>query len=125
MRISDWSSDVCSSDLGVGLLEGFLVDDHRRRGLRRLVGHGGVAVVSLLEQLVVLGGRAEVLVGVAQRLGPLGRAEKAVGGLAELLHHLGAFRPEERRVGKEWVSTCRSRWYTLHLKTKPQRLLQM
>src|SRR3546814_20364425 len=23
-------------------------------------------------------------------------------------------RPEERRVGKEWVSTCRSRWYPYH-----------
>ena len=38
--------------------------------------------------LVVLGGRAEILVGVAQRLGPLGRAEIAIGGVAELLDDL-------------------------------------
>src|SRR3546814_17124246 len=26
----------------------------------------------------------------------------------------GAFRSDERRVGKEWVSTCRSRWSPIH-----------
>src|SRR3546814_14725246 len=31
-----------------------------------------------------------------------------------------AFRSEERRVGKECVSTCRSRWSTYHQKTKDQ-----
>src|SRR3546814_11289925 len=29
-----------------------------------------------------------------------------------------AGRSEERRVGKEWVSTCRSRWWPYHSKTK-------
>src|SRR3546814_11560898 len=28
------------------------------------------------------------------------------------------FRSEERRVGKEWVSTCRSRWSPYHKKKK-------
>src|SRR3546814_15204014 len=30
-------------------------------------------------------------------------------------------RSEERRVGKEWVSTCRSRWSPKHQKTKKKR----
>src|SRR3546814_14855264 len=38
-------------------------------------------------------------------LGGVGRIEGAV---------LGGMRSEERRVGKECVSTCRSRWSTYH-----------
>src|SRR3546814_10648248 len=75
MRISDWSSDVCSSDLlpfGVGEL-GEAVDPpvagERTRGDAR--GRHGVG---------------------ACRRQPRRR------------------RSEERRVGKECVSTCRSRW---------------
>src|SRR3546814_14558364 len=30
-------------------------------------------------------------------------------------------RAEERRVGKEWVSTCRSRWSPNHIKKKRKR----
>src|SRR3546814_6997527 len=64
MRISDWSSDVCSSDLPV---------DQRRVDLAQLA--------VLLPQRLNLGGRG---------------------------------RSEERRVGKECVSTCRSRWSPYH-----------
>src|SRR3546814_4931287 len=66
MRISDWSSDVCSSDL------------HR--------------------SLVVLPGRVQ---------------RHEVGG-TQLGRHVGELRSEERRVGKECVSTCRSRWSPYH-----------
>src|SRR3546814_11813104 len=34
------------------------------------------------------------------------------------LLRLNVYRSEERRVGKEWVSTCRSRWSTYHEKKK-------
>src|SRR3546814_4723918 len=61
MRISDWSSDVCSSDLA----------DRPRRALR-------------------------------PENPPDSRACAP------------AFRSEERRVGKECVSTCRSRWSPYH-----------
>src|SRR3546814_11653883 len=33
-------------------------------------------------------------------------------------------RPEERRVGKEWVCTCRSRWSPSHQTKKYQRKYQ-
>src|SRR3546814_16786876 len=39
----------------------------------------------------------------------------ANGPLGRLFEHM---RSEERRVGKECVSTCRSRWSTYHSKTK-------
>src|SRR3546814_8736144 len=65
MRISDWSSDVCSSDL----------PDPAHRVRART--------------------------GVADRIDQAGGAAYA-------------FRSEERRVGKECVSTCRSRWSPYH-----------
>src|SRR3546814_12758563 len=36
----------------------------------------------------------------------------------------GAFRSEERRVGKECVSTCRSRWSPYHKKTNTKNMKQ-
>src|SRR3546814_12208092 len=96
MRISDWSSDVCSSDLLV------LDDQHR------------VALVAQLEQEAVHPGD---VVGVQ----PDGRLVEDVGDVgerrAEVADHLRALRlarSEGRRVGKECVSTCRSRWSPYH-----------
>src|SRR3546814_8049935 len=78
MRISDWSSDVSSSDLG----------------LRALVQN-----LSLTRQLRLAALNFEDL-----------QAEQAF----DLLHGIGDRRSEERRVGKECVSTCRSRWSPYH-----------
>src|SRR3546814_3388710 len=79
MRISDWSSDVCSSDLMAASL----------------------AVVRVVEK--------DFGVDLAAR------GQYAAG------HSLGEYsalcamgRSEERRVGKECVSTCRSRWSPYH-----------
>src|SRR3546814_15628006 len=99
MRISDWSSDVCSSDLldavvpveGEGeSVEGLLVPRHQGQELV-VVEAGGQAVGQLVagHDLVV---ERDPLVGApSQTQGQ---------------------RSEERRVGKECVSTCRSRWST-------------
>src|SRR3546814_10832863 len=71
MRISDWSSDVCSSDL-----------------------------------------RIHVCSGAGQLIGTL------ILGMTAMAFHPLPFdfvrRSEERRVGKECVSTCRSRWSPYH-----------
>src|SRR3546814_2268139 len=75
MRISDWSSDVCSSDLG--------------------------RVDMALDDVPA---QARVDVGGALEIDGI-----ALGELRER----GA-RSEERRVGKECVSTCRSRWSPYH-----------
>src|SRR3546814_1683650 len=84
MRISDWSSDVCSSDL-FGRASG---------GGKRNPPQGG-------------GGTAE---RQPSRRGFIAYPKLTVGRLASLF--LG--RSEERRVGKECVSTCRSRWTPYH-----------
>src|SRR3546814_10807961 len=97
VRISDWSSDVCSSDLGIG------------EGLRHQLGKqapGGEVVVELeaRQQAVERGGVDE---GGA---GGLHRRRLAQAGAAGL----GRGRSEERRVGKECVRTGRSRWWRTH-----------
>src|SRR3546814_8450664 len=97
MRISDWSSDVCSSDLA-----------HRRE-------QPGAGVVQPAQRLPVR------QPGADQRL-----AGHRV--LLELLHarpppaqHTQNGRSEERRVGKECVSPCRSRWSPYPSKKKKHK----
>src|SRR3546814_15018709 len=103
MRISDWSSDVCSSDL-------FL---HRRAfeaaGILFLVLAGALALAmasydSLDPSLNSAAGRpAQNLLG-----GP--GAPAADIALQSFVLAALVLRSEERRVGKEWVSPGRSRW---------------
>src|SRR3546814_1863094 len=89
MRISDWSSDVCSSDLP--LLSGRLV--------RKTIG--AIANGPLY-------GRK------CQELEFLGVVLMVDFFCKKRLQRLRALRSEERRVGKECVSTCRSRWSPYH-----------
>src|SRR3546814_16898562 len=72
--------------------------------------------------------RQEVISAVGVTGGPLGSGLGVVE-LTTAIHYvfdtpndkLVWDRSEERRVGKECVSTCRSRWSTVHLKnTKPR-----
>src|SRR3546814_11801699 len=101
MRISDWSSDVCSSDLRNGE-EG--VDypapapPHDRRELRGVL-EKTLGVPLFQEQ-------AMKLAIVAAAFTPA----EADG----LRRAMATFSPEERRVGKECVSTCRSGWLPYH-----------
>src|SRR3546814_3090385 len=85
MRISDWSSDVCSSDLGHG--EGDYPHDC-----------GGAAALRHCPS--VSASRCHLPMPAAQG-GPSG---------CLALNRASLYRSEERRVGKECVSTCRSRW---------------
>src|SRR3546814_12061786 len=93
MRISDWSSDVCSSDLAQAVVE-------------------VIAEFSAELDLGTLGlGLAHVLHG--EKAPPGGRGVE-LGVLPVDIEDVG--RSEERRVGKECVSTCRSRWSPYHKK---------
>src|SRR3546814_20294668 len=96
MRISDWSSDVCSSDL-----------DHTT-----FPAHGlGVNSVSWAPATV-----PGSIVSSAPGPAATGNRRFVTGGSDNVLK-LWAFDPasqsyrsEERRVGEECVSTCSSRW---------------
>src|SRR3546814_9507997 len=78
VRISDWSSDVCSSDLIVSSAR-----ESRRVSARRIRNR------------------------IAQFKAVIGNGECVA-------QHSRRRRSEERRVGKECVSTCRSRWSPYH-----------
>src|SRR3546814_12048095 len=115
MRISDWSSDVCSSDLlHLGSAQAIAVTAAARRPLD--FGHQQIA-----EQLWNID---RIYLGVGGRK-PLAAQPIpiAVGVVQPLVVDLlpQAFcrdSSEARRVGKAGVSTCRSRWSTYHTKKK-------
>src|SRR3546814_14669665 len=109
MRISDWSSDVCSSDLGaldarVRMADGRLSSvDARLHDITLDAAGKGLAFAGL-DGDVRLSGGAPVDSELRWRSGSLQGIEFG--------------RSEERRVGKEGVRTCRSRWSTDHYKKK-------
>src|SRR3546814_12919945 len=101
MRISDWSSDVCSSDLEEQL---DAVLDTAERG-------GGI--LSFDEADALFGKRGAVKDSHDRY------ANQEADGLqqpapARDSPPAEASRSEERRVGKACVSTCRSRWSPFH-----------
>src|SRR3546814_17064661 len=104
MRISDWSSDVCSSDLrelvqaGKGLLGRGMPVQHQAQALQ-----AGL-VFGLLPGPVVV----EAVAGEARAEGAARR------DLTDLQRRAVDGRSAERRVGKECVSTGRSRWSPDH-----------
>src|SRR3546814_19715921 len=97
MGISDWSSDVCSSDLtkgSLGTAVGAVTLGLELGWVPKQDNFGG--------DNIYLAGKAEL---------PL------AGTNASLFGRFGyenGDSTEERRVGKECVSTCRSRWSQYH-----------
>src|SRR3546814_11321459 len=99
MRISDWSSDVCSSDLLVGeILD--LFDNGMAIGIT------DISATCHMPDVIEAPYRPAMLDegsdGMPTRLGGPSCLAGAV------------IRSEERRVGKECVSTCRYRWSPYH-----------
>src|SRR3546814_12753793 len=84
MRISDWSSDVCSSDL------------------RKIAAPSPLKASMPMDSALVSCG--------SNRLPMASRRPVS--------SRFTFMRSEERRVGKECVSTCRSRWSPYHYKKK-------
>src|SRR3546814_7129512 len=101
MRISDWSSDVCSSDLSG------LVDHADRRLSQRNVQSGKVLHGCSFQMLVAVHHRPRSDI-------PIGAATPSMTVGPQSPHLSPGDRSEERRVGKECVSTCRSRWSPDH-----------
>src|SRR3546814_12881221 len=97
MRISDWSSDVCSSDLLRILFGEDLAGD--AEGVDRRGCAAGIDDIGHIAFAIALGGGED-------RAGCSPEDARRVVTIEE--------RSEERRVGKECVSTCRSRWSPYH-----------
>src|SRR3546814_12748776 len=92
MRISDWSSDVCSSDLIAGATAGIAAAE----------GAGGIAKIRIGQFAPAV---TRLVIDLAR---PMTLADASA-------------RSEERRVGKECVSTCRSRWSPYNEKKKTKQ----
>src|SRR3546814_18848862 len=112
MRISDWSSDVCSSDL----LRIVTLWDMLRLDLGESPQH----TIPLLSGLSLRQARVFALMS---KLEKHAAAERVIeeGDLARDIYvvvdgrlEVWIERSEERRVGKGCVSTCRSRWWPYH-----------
>src|SRR3546814_15309731 len=97
MRISDWSSDVCSSDL--------MVFAHIAMGEHIIAQLLGIPQARAMAQ---------------HQPGMRTQHRDVIGDVAGVrrpcanVDHGDAAGSEERRVGKEWGSTCRSRWSPYH-----------
>src|SRR3546814_17446117 len=106
MRISDWSSDVCSSDLPT-----YIAPDNLR-GVR-LFTTTGYSHHFEARNPGMLGAIAKSLFGSSND-----RYVKSIFKTVERINGfepaMSAMRSEERRVGKECVSTCRYRWWPAH-----------
>src|SRR3546814_20081137 len=98
MRISDWSSDVCSSDLGQAHVS---IHDERDAA----VENAGTANHRGHQRAKNHCTKRNVGKEVAEVRTALHSAEEC---------SQSEDRSEERRVGKECVSTCRSRWSPYH-----------
>src|SRR3546814_15391259 len=109
MRISDWSSDVCSSDLNQSLAESLTATGMATtydESLRDYYGHNWQETQRRIEARF---GRP-LPADFRERHRERARAHFMQGFDAVP----GAARSEERRVGKEGVRTCRSRWSPYH-----------
>src|SRR3546814_11953893 len=104
LRISDWSSDVCSSDLSLLAWSAL-----------------GIAIFSVMAPLLLNGGDlgevAFMILGFMLLGLAFGQSSGVVASnFATETRYTGSAltsdlaRSEERRVGKECGSTCRSRW---------------
>src|SRR3546814_16678410 len=110
MRISDWSSDVCSSDL---------LDTSEAYDVPMMLAE----IRTMNTMLTAIDGKlqhsfatpcGQHLAGGVDYL-----PELRASGLVRYTRSAG--RSEERRVGKESVRTCRTRWAPVHLKKKQQQ----
>src|SRR3546814_18557274 len=108
MRISDWSSDVCSSDLSPATAgaEYIAITESATGGEAVKVGKR-VAAGEQVAHMDIHRGEA----GAIERRSHFGLTVDTL---------LAQYRSEERRVGKDGVSTCRSRWSPSNYKKKTQ-----
>src|SRR3546814_15893407 len=103
MRISDWSSDVCSSDLH--LLSSLRAERSKPSVLDKADGWR----LPRRLQLLAMTGTSWLAPCAFLPDSPNGSDSRRAANESDR-----SLRSEERRVGKECVSTCRSGWSTYH-----------
>src|SRR3546814_13788772 len=101
MRISDWSSDVCSSDLRQGIYFAMVT-----------LAFAQMVYFFLLQAPFTGGEDGIQAVPRGHLFGLFDLSTPEPLYFFVLANFFG--RSEERRVGKECVSTCRSRWSPSH-----------
>src|SRR3546814_11626416 len=136
MRISDWSSDVCSSDLKGRIAKPF-VEQSKHRAETLQAGRRDVLLPRLahgetprpenrtksdmdrarekrepFERASALHPRNRQEARSGNLFGDIGQDRNILGEYD--VADLECGRSEERRVGEEWVSTCRSRCWPDH-----------
>src|SRR3546814_11786716 len=114
MRISDWSSDVCSSDLTAAETIGNVI-----------IAADALFAEERPDAILILGDTNSALAAIPakRRRIPIFHMEAGNRCFDQrvpeeinrvIVDHIADMRSEERRVGKECVSTCRSRWSPYH-----------
>src|SRR3546814_18915126 len=118
MRISDWSSDVCSSDLADHVLAlavlafaEMMVADLSVR-IDEVMRRPVLVVEATPDRIAVVQRNRVIDTQILHRPGHVGRI------LPERDLRCVPARSEERLVGKECVSRCRYRWWRYHYKKK-------
>src|SRR3546814_1425253 len=96
MRISDWSSDVCSSDLAI---------EAPADAASLLLATDEIALLLHRMEHRIERARTQLVAMVRELLDD----PRTINRLVRCVQ-----RSDERRVGKECVSTCRSRWSPYH-----------
>src|SRR3546814_16985738 len=102
MRISDWSSDVCSSDLA------------HAAALVARIAIGAVVIFVIVASafgFLIAEPTADFIARPVEEAAFVGII---IGWRRTIGSPPAELRSEERRVGKECVSTFRSRWSPLH-----------
>src|SRR3546814_3848028 len=105
MRISDWSSDVCSSDL---LRTRAIERGYRMAAADQMLGPEAIASADPGFTMRPLSWQTGTEIGGLDLTRSDAIPEPVISALWRLV------RSEERRVGKECVSTVRSRWVPYH-----------
>src|SRR3546814_11010634 len=96
MRISDWSSDVCSSDLAITM-------ENVGRVKARIIGELANGPTTPAADRVLERSGVFMIPDILANAGGV-----TVSYYEWVQDQYSFFRSEERRVGKECVSTCRS-----------------
>src|SRR3546814_12373734 len=110
MRISDWSSDVCSSDLDDGSIGDIVVTAQRREQRLQDVPITISAITSAQAAAAGVTGTSSLQFAVPGLI-----INRQANNAAP---YIRGIRSEERRVGKGWCDSCSSRWSPKHSKKK-------